>query len=114
MKTIEKQQENIKNLLKLISENPDLEILPMVDSECVQSDDYSSWMSAWGNARVDYYYCSDERIYFKYHDFEELVEKFIDDNCEEDFADEEFEKIAESKVEAYEWVKAIIVNINPN
>lgn len=118
MKTIEKQQENIKNLLKLISENPDLEILPMVDSECVQSDDYSCWLSTWGDAKVDYYYSTKERIYFKDYDFEDVVEKFMDENSDEEeyknLSDEEFEKIAEEKVEAYNWVKAIIVNINPN
>jgi len=118
MSKIEKQQEKIANLLKLISENPGLEILPMVDSECVQSDDYSCWMAVWGNARIDEYYSTDERIYFKFWDFEDVVEKFIDENCDEEqyknLTDEEFEKIAEAEVEKYEWVKAIIISINPN
>ena len=87
----------------------------MVNSECVQSDEYSSWMSVWGNVRIDYYYCSDERIYFKDYDFEDVVEKFMDENCDDEeyknLSDKDFEKIAESKVDAYEWVKAIIVSI---
>lgn len=37
---MKKQQENIKHLLNLIQENPDLEIFPMVDTDCVPSDDF--------------------------------------------------------------------------
>ena len=115
---IQTQQEKITNLLKLISENPELEILPMVDSECVQGDEYSNWLAAWGNARVDYYYSSDERIYFKEYDFDELVENHIDNICDEKeyaYADnEDLQTIGFNAVEAYDWVKAIIVNIDPN
>jgi len=111
------QQEKITNLLKLISEYPDLEILPMVDCE-VGDSDYSRTLGEWGKAEVDYHYSFEERIYFKSHDYDELVEDFMDKNCDEEeyknISAYEFEKIAESKVDAYEWTKAIIVNINPN
>jgi hypothetical protein len=113
---LEKQQEKIAELLKLISENPGLEILPMVDSE-IGGDDFSRYSAEWGKAEIDHYYCSDERIYFKSCDFEELVDDFINNNCDNEeyrnISDEDLEKIAESNVESYEWVKAIIVNIDP-
>lgn len=114
MSKLDRQQENINNLLLLAKENPDLEIVPMVATECVFSDDFSSWMAEWGNASIDEYYCSDERIYFKSKDFDELVEDFIDNNFEEysDLSDEELEKLAEKTVNGYEWVKAIVVRIN--
>lgn len=35
-----RQQENIK-LFRLIEENPTLRVLPLVDTECVPSDDYN-------------------------------------------------------------------------
>lgn len=39
-----------EELLKLIKENPDLPIVPMVDSEVVQ-DDFGYWLGAWGASR---------------------------------------------------------------
>ena len=35
------QQENINHLLELIQANPDLRIVPIVDAECVPSDDFN-------------------------------------------------------------------------
>ena len=111
---LEKQKKNVKILMDLIKENPNLEILPMVCSEVVFDDSYSTWMGAWGTANIDEYHHSDDRIYFKKLDFEELVEKFIDDNYEEypNLTDEELEKLAEKEVNNLEWTKAIVVNIN--
>lgn len=113
VKGLEKQQSNINQLLKLIKENPELEIVPMVDSE-IGGYDYSYYMGEWGTAEIDEYHCSDERIYFKEQDFEELVDEFIDNNHEEynDLTDEELEKLAEEKINNLEWVKAIVVHIN--
>ena len=115
MKSIEKQQKNINTLLKLIKENPKLEIVPMVDTECVFSDDYSCWMAEWGKTKVDEYWCGNERIYFKEQDFDTLVEDFIDNNYEDypGLTDVELEKLAEEKVNSYKWVKAIVVHIQP-
>lgn len=113
VKKLEKQQNNINQLLKLIKENPELEIVPMVDSE-IGGDDYSYYMGEWGTPEIDEYHCSDERIYFKEQDFEELVDEFIDNNYKEynDLTDEELEKLAEEKINNLEWVKAIVVHIN--
>jgi hypothetical protein len=115
MKSIEKQQENISNLLELIKDNPELEIMPMVNNECVGGDDFGYWAAKWGDARVDEQYCPDERIYFKSCDIEELVQEFIDNNYEEypDLSDEELEKLAEEKVSDYDWQKVIVVYIKP-
>lgn len=112
MKRLEEQQKNVNELLKLIKENPELEIVPMVDSEC-GGDDYSYYMAEWGNAKIDEYHCSDDRIYFKEYDFEELVEDFIDNNYEKysNLADIELEELAEKEVNGLEWNKAIVVYI---
>ena len=107
------KEEKINHLLKLIKENPDLPIVPMVHTECIKDDQYCYWMAEWGDADVDEYCTLDERIYFKKHDFEELVEDFIDNNYSlkdyEGLSDDELYKIAEREVEKYEWIKAIIV-----
>lgn len=45
MKTISAiQEENMIELLELIKENPTFQILPMVATECVPSDDFA-WQS---------------------------------------------------------------------
>ena len=113
MKKIENQQENIKNLLQLIQENPELEIIPMVDSEIVADDGYSYWCGNWGTANLDEYWASDERIYFKENDLEDLVQEFIDNNYEDypNLSDEELEKVATEKVNSYGWKKAIVIYI---
>ena len=111
---LERQQENIKQLLKLIKDNPDLEILPMVDSECVTSDDFSYWMGEWGSAEVDHYYRLDERVYFKGEGLEELIDDWIDNNYEKyPMANNDLlEERAAAEIESYDWIKAIVVKIN--
>jgi len=113
VKNIERQQENIKNLLQLIKKNPELEIKPMVNSDVVADDCCSYWSGSWGESKLDEYWTSDERIYFKENDFEDLVQEFIDNNYENysSLTDEELEKVAEEKVNQYEWKKAILVYI---
>ena len=110
---LNKQKENVNILLQLIKENPDLPILPFVATECVFDDKFSYWMAEWCKAEVGEYWVSDERIYFS-DDYDELVEKWIDNNHENypNLSDEELEKLAEEKVSSYEWVKAIVVFIN--
>lgn len=63
MKYIDRQKNNIELLLNLIKENPELEIVPMVDGEVCQGDEYSYWMGKWGSAIIDQVYHSDDRIY---------------------------------------------------
>ena len=117
---MDKKQKNINDLLKLIKENPELPILPIVDSEIVASDDSNYFVGSWGESRIDYYWCDDERIYSKENDFEDLVENIIDtdNNYDEEFGllnDEYKEKAAIKIVEKYNWIKCIFISINlPN
>lgn len=117
MNKIEIQKIKTDILINLIKENPELEILPMVDTDCVCSDDFSYWAAKWGIAEVDEYWCNDgrERVYFKSNDFDDLVDEFIDNNYEDypDLTDDELRKLAEEKVNSYEWIKTIAVYIGP-
>ena len=107
------QQENIKELLNLIQENPNLRIVPLVASEIVADDSHCWWCGSWGNAEIDEIYVSDERAYLKSLDFEDLVEEYIDLYDEGHPTNEEhIEKWAEDKVANLAWERVIIVNIN--
>ncbi|OOM81947.1 hypothetical protein CLPUN_07010 [Clostridium puniceum] len=99
--------------MKLIEENPDLEIMAMVDTACVPSDDFSYWCADWGKAEIDEYYISDERIYFKSIDFDELVEQNME-FCEQEVEayEGESEELAIKEVDKLNWIKAIVIHID--
>jgi hypothetical protein len=103
---VSEQSNNIKELIKLKYENPKLEIVPMVDTDCCPCDDYRNWMASWGKAKIDHYYIDDERVYFKDDSEDKLIDKLIDDS---DYTVEKAKEI----VNSYEWKKCIVVNINP-
>lgn len=118
-KELDIQKTNIEILLELIKQNPDLDIVPMVDGE-LGGDDWSYWMGKWGKAEVDEVYHEDERIYFKSTDEDELVEKQGDNIYDEEYpgskqlTDEENEDItkkAENYVKNLPWEKVITVKI---
>ena len=111
-KSLDNQQENVKELMQLIQENPGLEIVPMVEFEVCGSDDFHWWMGSWGKCKVDEYWSDDERIYFKFEDEGSLVEKEIDyGHWNEEMTDDEIREAAEKKVNGYNWVKCICVRI---
>lgn len=100
---------NIDKLLKLVKENPELLVIPMVDGE-IPGDDCGYWIADWGQSRIDEYLISNERVYFKSDDgVFDVLERFL--------PDEEFAKLPddESKCRPYynklPWIKAIVVNI---
>lgn len=65
---LEKQKERLEELFRLIKENPDLPILPMVDSEIVADDVCARWTASWGSAYVGEYIIGSERVWFKDED----------------------------------------------
>ncbi|MFA5557849.1 MAG: hypothetical protein WDA59_00090 [Methanofastidiosum sp.] len=113
MKTIDLQQENIKHLLKLVEENPELEIMPMVDTEIVCDDSYNWWAGSWGKAEVEECWFSDERIYFKSQDYDELINDKADLiwNDNQNLEDSELLRKAKEIIDAYDWQKMIVVRI---
>ena len=108
---------NSEEFVRLVSENPTLPIMPMVYTDCVQDDGHGWWAAEMGTPKIDEYYVEDERIYLKSNDLEELVEKFIDNNYDEEpyasMIEEELEEFAKQTVENYEWTKAIMLPIDP-
>ena len=108
----DRERENREELLRLIKENPELPIVPMVDADII-GDDCGYWLGAWGRATVDEYFISEraERVFYKSDDD-------VFDVLERHLSDEEFEALPESEEECrpyYDklpWIKAIIVYIN--
>lgn len=105
------KQECVEELLRLIKENPELPVVPMVDSEVV-ADDCGYWMGSLQSAMVDEYFLSKraERYFFKSDDD-------VFDVLEMTMSAEEFDALPENDEECrpyYDrlpWKKAILVYI---
>ena len=108
------QQEDTKELLELIKCNPEIEIVPMVDTD-LGCEDYGQVMGCWGKANLDEYWCNDKRIYFKSEDYEEIVEDLIDKGkfpVGEGWTEVQIEEKANKIVDGYDWEKCISIRIN--
>lgn len=101
-----------EDLLKLIKDNPDLPIVPMVDGEIAPEED-GYWRGQWGPAAVDEYLVAErhERIFFKSEeDMWAVLEQYLPNEEYDSLPDNEDEcsKIYENLL----WKKAIVVYIN--
>ena len=107
--------ENTKELLKLIQENPKLEIVPIVDSEIV-ADDCGYWLGKWGHCEKTKYYLGRNRIHFYDDDKEDSLNDMV--GCKycktldgrdiyDDLSDDEWDALYES----LPWVECIAVYI---
>lgn len=107
----EKERNYREELFKLMQENPELPVVPMVDGE-IPGDDSGWWLGAWGSAHVDEYLLTNnsERMVFK-------SDGEVFDVLEQHLSDEEYEQLPETAEEcrpyydALPWTKAIIVYI---
>ena len=106
---------HVEELLKLIKENPNLPIVPMVESEVVAGDDYSYWIGEWGCCEVTEYYLGNEKVHFKSDDEEDVLMDLQgckwcmtpDGKDIYDLSDEEWDKLYKS----IPWIKCIVVYI---
>ena len=104
-------------LLRLISENPTLPVVPLVYSEVVGDDGYIYWLGSWRDCCVDEYVCVDtyygDNHFYTRGDQDELeeyfAEKIFDEN--ESLSDEDVERLAHEQAEALPWKKAILVYV---
>lgn len=105
------EKKNRDELFRLMKENPDLPVIPMVDGE-ICSDDYAYYLGVWGSVSVDEYLICKRYGYVALKsddDVFDVLEKYL--------TDEEFEKLPESEEDCREfydnlpWIKAIIVYI---
>lgn len=102
------EQKNREALFKLIQENPELPVVPMVDSAVVADDSYGSWLGHWGAVRKDAYLITDERVLVRdYDDEEDVLSAIYGWDTYSTMSDEE----AREAYDDIEWTEAIIVHI---
>lgn len=107
---------NTQEFIKLVQENPDLPIVPMVDAEIVCGDDYGWWLGSFGCCEITEYVCVEmygEDRFVARDDQDEIEEYFADKILNEDesdyLSDEQVERMAHEQAEALDWIKAIIM-----
>lgn len=110
-KEIDIQNENIEELIRLTKENPNLRIVPMVDTDCVPGDDYSWWVASWGKPAIDDIWNDNEIVYLKSESYDDLVDK-VASVFENDIEGNQ-QELAEKQVNEYTWEKVIAIKIKP-
>lgn len=105
--------ENTNKLLELVTENPDLPIIPMVNYE-VCSEDYAYWMASFSTCSVEEYmideWYSNGCVRFKSDDEEDTIIEGIAKHKYGDCTNVDNWKKAEDYLKTL-WKKAIIVYI---
>lgn len=107
-----KEKQNREELFRLMRENPDLPIIPMVAEEICE-EGYAYGMGELGWSSIDEYILAnryDDRILFKSDgDVLDVLERYL--------SEEEFDKLSEDETEWQEiydglpWTMAIVVYI---
>lgn len=105
----QKERKNYDDLFRLMRENPDLPVLPMVDGE-IPGDDCGYWLGAWGTSCLDEYLVGSDRVLFKSDDdIFDVLERFLPDD--EYYGLPDVESECRKVYDALPWKKAIIVYI---
>ncbi len=105
------QKRNMLHLFKLIKQNPELPIVPMVNCEVVEDDCALYWMGSWGAARIDSYILRKDGIWYLSEGIEEIFDNLFEFPI--DISKEQEEKFMKDAVSSLPWIKAIIVKIEP-
>lgn len=96
-----------KELLELVSKNPELPVVPMTCYEVV-IDDHGYWMGSFESAEVREYCCGEEGMHFRDNDdLDETLEDVIGLAKYEEMSDDE----ARRAFEGLPWTRAIVVLI---
>lgn len=101
---------NLKEFLELVQLNPDLPVIPLVDSDVVLGDYYSSWIGSICSSEIREYvmyecsYSDGFSMFFR-NDKERIIEDILNKNPE--MSGQE----AEEKADNMDWQEAIILSI---
>lgn len=108
---IKREKKYREEFFKLMAENPELPVVPMVDYEVI-GDDSGRWLGAWGNSYVGEYLIGEERVYFRddenFSEVERLIRERQGDEIFEIMNDQE----AREEYAGMPWIKAVVVNID--
>lgn len=104
--------ENIRKLLKLIQENPELPVYPMVDCEVVTGDEWGRYMGRIGDACVEQF-CrvhGGQVFYYNPDNWGEILTCLeVDGYITDDYSNEECLNLYKNDLH---WTKGIIVEID--
>ena len=112
---INKTHGNLSELFVLIKNNPNLPIIPCVDSEIVADDGYNSWLGSWGKARIVTFLSTEKYGMVEKEYDSALFERWFDyEECgiTKEMSDAEAEKIMQEKIDSLPWQTAILVSID--
>ncbi len=107
----ERQKQYREELFKLMQENPELPVLPMVDYEII-GEDCGRWLGAWGSSHIGEYLIGKERVYFREDDDPSEVERLICERQGEEIFTLLNDEEAKETYAEMPWIKAIIINID--
>ena len=101
-------------IIKLIEENPELPVVPMVDSEVV-ADDGGYWLGKWGRCEITEYYEGREYIHFRDDDEENVLNDLVGCKYGYDSQGRDIYDLTDAERDALyksvPWIKCIVVYI---
>lgn len=105
---------NVKNLIQLMDENPDLPVIPMVGQDIV-ADCTGEWVANFGKAEIKKMCIYGEKVIFReWKNAIDTLEAFESEGLivrEESKKREETIAIINSYLDELDWLEAIIVHI---
>lgn len=108
-----KKTSNIRKLVRLIEENPELEVLPMVEGEVVAENIDSSvrWMATVGDSEIREFILGEDKIYFKEEYVDGIEEMLVDVTGNSKFYNES-EEVCLDAYASLPWERVIVIDIN--
>ena len=105
--------ENIKHLIQLMEENPDLPVIPMVGQDIV-ADCTGEWIANFGKAEVKKMCIYGEKVVFReWKNAIKTVEALELEGLTEGRTREESIENLNGYLDELDWLEAIIVHIEP-
>lgn len=106
--------ENIKEILKLIEEHPDLLVIPMVGQDIVL-DDMGDWVASFGSAEIRKICIYEETVIFYDEDHLKTAQTLdfyrFDPRIRDSVSDEKTNGITKEMIDSLDWLEVIIVHI---
>ena len=111
LQTLKRQKEYIKELLRLVKDNPDLPIIPRVDTEVVASDEYTWWAGAFGRAHIEEVITKPDGSITRRRDEDDDTHYDVFFGNDDDYNLDATDKEMKAKVDSLPWMRCIVVDI---
>ncbi len=107
----EQEKQYREGFFKLMQENPELPVVPMVDHEII-GEDCGRWLGAWGSSYIRGYLIGEDSVYFREDDDPSEVERLVSEKLGDEAYGAMSDEEAERTYAEMPWIEAIIVNID--